>query len=171
MTNLRRRMLPDKQLRNFSEGTQRSYIHYVADFAKYYDKSPELLGLDAVRNYQLYLIEQRQLAPQTVNCFVAAAKFLYNVTVEMPWGDQDFPRLCVPEKLPVVLSPEEVAAFFSHIGTLKHRAALMTCYGAGLRVFEAAALKVQNIDSKRMVIQVEQGKGAKDRYPCSASGW
>ena len=130
----------------------------------YYNKSPELLGLDAIRNYQLYLTEKRQLAPQSVNCFVAAAKFLYTVTLEMPWGDRQFPRLRVPESLPEVLRLEEVTGLFSHIGILKHRAALMTCYSAGLRVSEATALKVSNIDSGRMLIQVEEGKGRKDRY-------
>ena len=164
MSPLRKRMLEDMQLRNYSAGTQRSYIHYVAEFAKYYWSSPDRLGLDDVRNYQLHLIEQRRLAPQTVNCFVAAAKFLYTVTLEMPWSETQFTRLKVPEKLPVVLSAEEVAEFFRHIGILKHRAALLLCYGSGLRSSEAVALKPGDIDSKRMLIRVQQGKGAKDRY-------
>lgn len=164
MTPLRRRMLEDMQLRNFSAGTQRSYIHYVADFARFYHTSPERLGLDDIRNYQLHLVEERRLAPQSVNGFVAAAKFLYTTTLEMPWSDERFVRMKVPEKLPVVLSPEEVAAFFSAIGILKHRAVLMLCYGSGLRISEAVAVKVSGIDSARMLIRVEKGKGAKDRY-------
>ncbi len=164
MTPLRRRMLEDMQLRNFSAGTQRSYIHYVADFARFYGMSPERLGLDDIRNYQLHLVTERRLSPQSVNCFVAAAKFLYTTTLEMPWTDEQFARMKVPEKLPVVLSAEEVAAFFSSIGVLKHRAALMLCYGSGLRVSEVVALKVSGIDSARMLIRVEDGKGAKDRY-------
>jgi hypothetical protein len=104
MSLLRQRMLEDMQLRNFSAGTQRSYIHYVAEYASYYGISPDRLGLDDVRNYQLYLLEQRQLSPQSINCFVAAAKFLYTVTLEMPWSDQQFSRLKVPEAAPVVLS-------------------------------------------------------------------
>ena len=164
MTPLRRRMLEDMQLRNFSAGTQRSYIHYVAEFARFYHTSPERLGLDDIRNYQLHLVEQRRLSPQSVNGFVAAAKFLYTTTLEMPWTDERFVRMKVPEKLPVVLSPEEVAAFFSSIGILKHRAVLMLCYGSGLRISEAVAMKVSGIDSARMLIRVEQGKGAKDRY-------
>ena len=107
MTPLRRRMLEDMQLRNFSAGTQRSYIHYVADFASHFRISPEKLGLDDIRNYQLHLIENRQLSPQTVNCFVAAARFLYTVTLEMPWNMQEFTQLKVLEKLPVVLSAAE----------------------------------------------------------------
>lgn len=164
MTPLRRRMLEDMQLRNFSAGTQRSYIHYVEGYANFYHRSPQDLGLDDIRNYQLHLIEERRLSPQSINCFVAAAKFLYTITLEMPWTDEQFTRLKIPEALPVVLSVEEVAAFFSHIGILKHRAVLMLCYGSGLRILEAVSLKICNIDSSRMLIHVEQGKGAKDRY-------
>ena len=109
-------------------------------------------------------MDERRLSPQSVNCFVAAAKFLYTTTLEMPWSEHHFVRMKVPEKLPVVLSPEEVAVFFSYVGVLKHRAVLMLCYGSGLRISEAVALKVANIDSSRMLIRVEEGKGAKDRY-------
>lgn len=164
MTPLRRRMLEDMQLRNFSAGTQRSYIHYVADFAKFYSKSPDRLGLDDVRNYQLHMIEERRLSPQSVNCFVAAAKFLYTVTLDMPWTHEEFTRMKVAEKLPVVLSPEEVAEFFRYVGVLKHRAILMLCYGSGLRISEAVSLAAGDIDSERMLIHVHGGKGAKDRY-------
>ena len=164
MSPLRQRMLEDMQLRNFSAGTQRSYIHYMADFAGYYWTSPDRLSLDDIRNYQLFLVEQRQLSPESINGFVSAAKFLYTVTLEMPWSDRQFTRLKVSEKLPVVLSAAEVMAFFSHVGILKHRAALMLCYGSGLRVSEAVSLKVADIDSSRMLIHVVQGKGGKDRY-------
>ena len=164
MTPLRRRMLEDMQLRNFSTGTQRSYIHYVEGFANFYQRSPQELGLDDIRNYQLHLVKEGKLSPSSINCFVAAVRFLYTVTLEMPWREEQFPRLKVPETLPVVLSQEEVAAFFSHIGILKHRAVLLLCYGSGLRIHEAVSLKVRNIDSRRMLIHVEQGKGAKDRY-------
>jgi integrase/recombinase XerD len=164
MIPLRQRMVEDMQLRNYATGTQRSYIHYVEDFANHYHLSPSRLGLDEIRNYQLYLIEERKLSPQSVNCFVSAVKFLYTVTLEMPWGDEHFPRLKVPEKLPVVLAASEVMQFFGCIGILKHRAVLMLCYGSGLRISEAVSLKVGDIDSKRMLVAVRQGKGAKDRY-------
>lgn len=164
MSPLRKRMLEDMQLRNFSAATQKSYIHYVSDYANYYGVSPEKLGLDDIRNYQLHLIEQRQLAPQSINTFVSAVKFLYTVTLEMPWSDNQFTRLKVPTKLPVVLSQSEVIEFFRHVGILKHRAILMLCYGSGLRISEAVSLKASHIDSQRMLIRVEQGKGAKDRY-------
>ena len=161
---LRQRMQQDMQLRNFSAGTQRSYIHYVADFATYYQTSPYRLGLDEVRNYQLYLIEQRKLSPQSVNCFVAAAKFLYTVTLEMPWTDDHFTRMKVPEKIPIILSEAEIEEFFRHIGIPQYRAVLMVCYGSGLRISEAVSLKIGDIDSPRMLIRVEDGKGGKDRY-------
>lgn len=164
MTPLRQRMIEDMQLRNFSAQTQRNYIHYVAEFAKHFEASPERLGLDDIRAYQLHLMQRRQLSPSSINCFVAAAKFLYTVTLEMPWSDKQFVRMKVPERLPVVLSAREVAALFRHIGLIKHRVALMLCYGSGLRSSETVALKVSDIDSARMLIRVEQGKGAKDRY-------
>jgi len=164
MNPLRQRMLDDMKLRNFSAGTQRSYIHYVTNFANHYWMSPERLGLDDIRSYQLHLIEQRQLSPQSVNCFVAAVKFLYTVTLEMPWTDQQFVRLKVPEKLPVVLSATEVTEFFSHIALIQYRVALMLCYGSGLRSSEVVSLQISDIDSARMLIRVQQGKGAKDRY-------
>ena len=93
-----------------------------------------------------------------------ALKFLYRTTLEMPWTDAYFPRVRRPSRLPVVLSYEEIRLFFDHVAGMKNRAALMTCYGAGLRVSEAVALKVSDIDSQRRLIRVEQGKGRKDRY-------
>jgi integrase/recombinase XerD len=164
MTPLRKRMIEDMQLRNFAPATQRNYIAHVASFAAFFGKSPEVLDLEAVRQYLLYLLEERKLSPEGVNQQVSALKFLYLTTLEMPWNKVDFPRAKRAHKLPVVLSQEEVIQFFDHVPNLKYRAALMTCYGAGLRVSEAAALKVSDIDSKRMLIRVEQGKGGKDRY-------
>ena len=164
MSPLRRRMIEDMRLRNFSACTERSYVHYVADFALHYNTSPEHLGLDDIRNYQLYLTEKRQLAASSINTFVSAVQFLYTVTLEMPWGNSRFVRMKVPEKLPVVLSQAEVTALFHHAGILKHRAVLMLCYGSGPRISEAVSLKVEHIDSDRMLIHVEKGKGAKDRY-------
>jgi integrase/recombinase XerD len=164
MTPLRQRMLEDMQLRNFAPATQRQYIHYVADFAKYFWLSPEHLDLEDVRQYMLHLTNDRRLSPESINTFVTAAKFLYLHTLEMPWGNEQFPRVRRPYRLPIILSQEEVVHFFDYIPSLKYRAVLMTCYGAGLRISEAAALKISDIDSKRMLIRVEQGKGQKDRY-------
>src|ERR1019366_1719634 len=157
-------MIEDMRLRNFSACTERNYVHYVAEFARHFNTSPELLGVDDIRTYQLYLTEKRQLSASSINTFVSAVQFLYTVTFEMPWGNNRFVRMKVPEKLPVVLSQAEVADLFRHIVILKPRAVLMLCYGSGLRISEAVSLKAGHIDSSRMPIRVEKGKGAKDRY-------
>ena len=164
MTPLRQRFIEDMQLRGLAPTTQRSYIHYAAEFAKFYNTSPEHLDLEAIRQYELYLLHDRKLSPQSINSFLSAVQFLYLVTLEMPWGKECFPRVRVATQLPVVLSPEEVELFFRHVGTLKHRAALMLCYGAGLRISEAVRIRVSDIDSQRMLIRVVEGKGRKDRY-------
>jgi site-specific recombinase XerD len=163
-------MIEDMRIRNFATTTQRSYIHYVAEFAKYFNRSPEELDLEAVRQYQLYLAQDRKLSPQSINTFVSAVQFLYLTTLEMPWEAKDFPRARLEQKLPVVLAPEEVQTFFGHVAGVKYRAVLLTCYGAGLRISEAVAVKHFDIDNKRMLLRVEHGKGGKDRYamlsPC-----
>jgi site-specific recombinase XerD len=165
MTPLRRRMLEDMQLRNFASETQRNYIHHIKGLAQFYQTSPEHLDLEDIREYQLHLLNEKEHSPQAVNQFVSAAKFFYRVTVETVWPENALPRVRVPHKLPVILSPAEVDAFFRHVGTLRYRAALMTAYGAGLRVSEVVRLKITDIDSERMLIRVEQGKGRKDRGP------
>jgi len=164
MTPLRQRMIEDMQLRNLAVPTQKNYIAHVASFAKYFGKSPDELDIEAVRQYQLYLLNERKLSPESVNQYVSSVKFLYLITLEMPWTDEYFPRVRRAYKLPVVLSQEEVLAFFDNIPSLKYRAALMVCYGAGLRISEAVSLKLSDVDSKRGLIRIEQGKGAKDRY-------
>ncbi len=164
MTKLRQRMIEDMQLRQLSPRTQKNYILHAASFARFFNRSPEQLDLEAVREYLLYLLNERKLSAESVNQQVSALKFLYLTTLEMPWSDVDFPRAKRAHKLPVVLSHEEVLLFFDHVPSLKYRAALMVCYGAGLRVSEVVALKVSAIDSQRMLIRVEQGKGGKDRY-------
>lgn len=164
MTPLRQRMIEDMQLRNLTPATQRSYVHYVAEYARYFQLSPEKLDVEAIHQYLLYLLNERKCSPESVNTCVSALKFLYLTTLEMPWTDEYFPRAKRPYKLPIVLSHEEMLLFFDHVPGLKNRAALMTCYGAGLRVSEAVALKVSDIDGQRQLIRVEQGKGQKDRY-------
>ena len=109
-------------------------------------------------------VNERKLSPETINQYISSVKFLYQTTLEMPWTNEYFPRVRRPHKLPVVLSQEEVLTFFDHIPSLKYRAALMTSYGAGLRVSEAVALRIADIDSQRRLIRIEQGKGQKDRY-------
>jgi site-specific recombinase XerD len=165
MTPLRERFIEDMQLRGLAATTQRSYVHYVADYAKFYNTSPSKLDLEAIRQYELYLLHEKKLSPESINSFVSAVQFFYLVTLEMPWGKECFPRVRRPEKLPVVLSPEEIAVFFENVPGLKNRCGLMCCYGAGLRISEAVALHREgDIDSQRMLIRVQQGKGQKDRY-------
>ena len=164
MTPLRQRFIEDMQLRNLASATQRNYVASVAGFAKYFNRSPEVLDIEAVRQYQLYLLNERKLSAESVNQYISSVKFLYLNTLEMPWTSEYFPRVKRPSTLPVVLSAEEVMHFFDNIPSLKYRAALMTCYGAGLRVSEAVALKISDIDSQRMLLRVEKGKGGKDRY-------
>ncbi|MCX6621223.1 MAG: site-specific integrase [Acidobacteria bacterium] len=108
MTPLRQRMIEDMQLRNLTPETQRNYVHHVAAYAKYFGKSPEILDIESVRQYQLYLLNERKLSPETINQYISSVKFLYLVTLEMPWTDEYFPHIRRAYKLPVVLSQEEV---------------------------------------------------------------
>ena len=133
MTALRRRMIEDMLVRSFSPNTQKSYVHYVAELARQCNTSPEYLGFEHVRSYQVYLAEQRQLSPASINTFVSAVQFLYTVTLEVPWGTNRFVRMKVPETLPMVLSRGEIELLFRHGGFLTHRAVLMLCYGSGRR--------------------------------------
>src|SRR6266478_57007 len=154
MTPLRQRFIEDMQLRGLAPTTQRSYLHYVAEFARYYNTGPEKLDLEAIRQYEIHLLNERKMSPQSVNTFLSSVQFLYLVTLEMPWGKHCFPRVRIASTLPVVLDPEEVAQFFDYVPSLKYRAALMLCYGAGLRISEAVAVRVTDIDSKRMLIRI-----------------
>jgi integrase/recombinase XerD len=165
MTPLRQRMTEDMQVRNLALNTQTSYVQQVSLFARYFNKSPEQLGPDDIRTYQVYLTNEKKLAPGSVLIAVAALRFLYKTSLKRDWPFEDvIPAPKKPQTLPVVLSPEEVLQFLGCVGSTKHRAILSTCYAAGLRISEAVCLAPTDIDSKRMVIRVDQGKGQKDRY-------
>ena len=165
MTALRQRMFEDMQVRNLALNTQMSYVQQVSLFARHFNKSPELLGPEGIRSYQVYLTNEKKLATGSILIAVSALRFLYNVSLKKDWGFADvIPAPKKPQKLPVVLSPEEVLHFLGCVGSSKHRAILTTCYAAGLRISEAVHLKPTDIDRQRMVIRVEQGKGQKDRY-------
>lgn len=165
MTPLRQRMTEDMQVRNLALNTQASYLQQVSLFARHFNKSPEALGPEEIRNYQVYLTNERKLAPGSILIATAALRFLYKVSLKKHWTFEDvIPAPKKPQKLPVVLSPEEVLHFLSCVSGTMHRAILTTCYAAGLRISEVVRLKPTNIDSQRMVIRVEQGKGQKDRY-------
>jgi integrase/recombinase XerD len=164
MTPLRQRMIQDMQLRTFAPGTVSVYVNCIARFARHFGKSPELLGPEDVRAYLLHLIEQRRPSWSYYNQNLHALRFLFNVTLGRDWVLEHIACPKQPKRLPVVLSPNELTRSFAAIAGLKYRAVLMTAYAAGLRVSEVAALRVEDIDSHRMVIRVQQGKGRKDRY-------
>jgi len=165
MTPLRQRMTEDMQVRNLSPHTQTCYVQQVSLFARHFGRSPEVLGPEDIRTYQVYLTSEKKLAPGSILIAVAALRFLYRVTLHKDWSFEDvIPAPKKPQKLPIVLSPEEVQHFLACVSNRKHRTILTTCYAAGLRVSETVRLKPTEIDSQRMVIRVEQGKGQKDRY-------
>ena len=164
-TSLRQRMIEDMQIRNLAVNTQESYTQQVSLFARHFNKSPELLGPEQIRTYQLYLTNEKKLSTGSIIIATSALRFVYRVTLKKDWSFADIiPAPKMPQTLPVVLSPEEVLQFLDSVRKRKHRAILTTCYAAGLRISEAIALTPPAIDSKRMVIRVEQGKGKKDRY-------
>lgn len=165
MTPLRQRMLEDMQVRNLARNTQDSYLQQIARFAHHFGQSPEGLGLEEIRTYQVYLTTERKLAPGSIMIAVAALRFLYKVTLRRAWPVTELiPAPKKPQTLPIVLSRSEVQQFLESVPTRKHRTILSVCYAAGLRISEAIRLQPAHIDSARMVLRVEQGKGQKDRY-------
>lgn len=164
MDTILERMKEDMRIRNLAAAMQRSYSKYTNDYIAHFGRPPEFLDSAHVREFQLHLIEERKLSWGAFNVAVCALRFLYRVTLARDWRVVSIPYPRRPRKLPVVLSLEEVDQFFSAIQNLRYRAVLMTAYAAGLRISEVSRLKVADIDSSRMVIRVEQGKGRKDRY-------
>ena len=165
MTSLRQRMLEDMQVRRLSPFTQRAYVETVARFARYFDRSPDRLGPEQIRAYQVYLATERGLATSSLLVAVSALRFLYRVTLRKRWSFDDvIPAPKKPQSLPVVLSPQEVVQFLDAVKPAKHHTILTACYAAGLRISEAIALTVSAIDSERMVLRIAKGKGQKDRY-------
>ena len=180
MSPLRRRMIEDMTIRNLSPATQRSYLYAVAKFSRYFGRSPDRLGVEDVRAFQVHLAS-KGVAWASLNQIGCALRFFYGVTLGQATIPERIPYAREPRKLPTVLSADEVVRFLEAVSSLKSRVALTTAYAAGLRVSEVAALKVGDIDSDRMVMRIEHGKGGKERYVmlsrrCSAScaaigGW
>lgn len=163
MTPLRRRMIEDMQIRRFAPATQYSYIRCVTQFAEFYGRSPEQLGLEEVRKFLVHLVNEAQVSYGALRGFVSALRFLYKVTLHKPWDVADIPYPQREKRLPRIPSRDDLVEFLTTIPNIKHRAVLMTCYGAGLRVSEAVRLQVRDLDSRRMVIHVQLGKRRKDR--------
>jgi integrase/recombinase XerD len=160
--DLRQRMIEDMEMRRFSGETQRNYLRDVGRFAKFLGRSPGMATADDVRQFQ---IEQRNagMPAPTMNSIVSALRFFFTLTLDRPELARKLVRAKHPRNLPMVLSPDEVARLLEATTSLKHRAALSVAYGAGLRVAEVAALKVSDIDSERMLLRIERGKGGRDR--------
>jgi integrase/recombinase XerD len=160
---LRQRMLEDMSVRRFTPDTQREYIRAVKRLAAFLGRSPDSASPEDLRSFQLPLSET-DVRPPTINATVTALRFFFRVTLDRPETTRHLVFVYAPRKVPRVLSPEEVLRLLEAAPGPKHKAALSVAYGAGLRAMEVVALKVSDIDSKRMMLRVEQGKGRKDRF-------
>ena len=159
---LRRRMIEDMAIRKLGRKTQHDYVQRVKDFARFLGRSPDSASKEDVRRYQLHLASSGAHTP-TINSTVSALRFFFDVTLDRADLAKRMTFIYEPRKVPVVLSPEEVRRMLEAAPGLKYKAALSVAYGAGLRISEVVSLKVSDIDSERMLLRVEQGKGRKDR--------
>jgi integrase/recombinase XerD len=163
VTQLRKMMLDELQRRNYAQSTVEAFIAALREFAAYFRRPPDQLGPEHIRQFQLYLIRDRKLATNTVKQRMAAVQFFFARTLKRPYLREDFRYPKGPRRLPVILSQEEVTRLIDSASNLSHRAILMTLYSTGIRRSELVHLKIGDIDSKRMLIHVLQGKGSKDR--------
>ncbi len=163
MTHLRQLMLDELERRNYSPNTVRSYLHAVEEFARHFGRSPEYLGPDHVREYQVHLFRDRKLSARTIAGQTAALRFLFVKTLRRPYLPDALPFPKHSRRLPTVLSQEEVARLIDASGNLMHRAMVMTLYATGVRRAELCRLEVADIDSERMVLHIHEGKGGRDR--------
>jgi integrase/recombinase XerD len=163
VTHLRKMMLEELQRRNYAQSTVEAYVSALRDFAGYFKRPPDQLGPDHIRQFQLYLLRDRKLATNTVKQRMAAIQFFFARTLKRPYLRGDFPYPKSPQRLPAILSQEEVTRLIDSASNLSHRAMLMILYSTGVRRSELVHIKVSDIDSERMVIHIRQGKGSKDR--------
>jgi len=164
MTQPRKRMLQELELRNYSVNTQRVYIREVANFARYHNKSPELLGLEEIKTYLLYLLKEKNRAVSSMNQTRAALRFLYRFVLNQDRVETHLPTPRKTRRLPVVLGEEETIRLLKEAKNKRDYALMSVMYGAGLRVSETVKLRVKDIDSKEMAIRVREGKGRKERF-------
>ena len=164
MTPLRQKMIEDMQLYRLASSTQDSYLRSVTGLAKYYKKSPDKIEEDELKKYILYLVNERGLRWSSINIITSGLRFFFVNTIDRKDLALSIPIKKAPYRLAEVFSPEELLKFFSSVANIKHRVMMMTAYAGGLRISELISLKVSDIDSKRMMIRVQEGKGSKDRY-------
>jgi len=160
---LRQRMIEDMTLRKLKPKTQATYLRAVTKFTRFFARSPDLASPEDLRAFQLQLVEAG-VSSTTINATITGLKFFFDVTLERPSALKRMSRVRKPQKLPQVLSVEEVERLLAGASNPKHRAALAVAYGAGLRASEVVHLKIADIDSERMIVRVVQGKGRRDRY-------
>ena len=163
ISTLRQRMIEDMTARHFAEKAQTDYIRYVKSFAAFLGRPPDIAGAEDLRLFQQHMTKTH-VSPGVINATVVALRFFFKVTLERDDLVRRLTLVSEPRRVPIVLSPEEVARLLTAAPGVKYRAALGVAYGAGLRVSEVVALKVSDIDNKRMLLRVEQGKGQKDRF-------
>ena len=161
---LRQRMIDDMIVRNFAPNTMNLYLKQVSYFAQYFGRSPQQLGAEEIRNYQIYLAKERKLSNSSRTVAASALRFLYIVTLKQDRAIEMIPTPKAEHHLPVILSPEEVLRLLEAAPSFTHRVIFSTMYGTGVRVNEALHLRASHIDSQRLMIRIEQGKGHKDRY-------
>jgi site-specific recombinase XerD len=164
MTPLRQRMIEDMELKQMPKNTQRAYIRNVAALAQFFGKSPDQLNREQIRKYLVYLVREKKCAGSTYRQILSSIRFFYGKTLGKDWVVPGIQQTRVEKKLPVVMSMDEVDRFFEALKSLKYRAILMAAYAGGLRVSEVVKLRVGDIDSDRMMVRIDQGKGGKDRY-------
>jgi site-specific recombinase XerD len=164
MTPLRQRMINDMTVRGLTENTQKSYLSAVIGLANHYRRSPDQIAAREVQDYLIFLHEQRQLSWKSCNCKRHGLRFFYRITLGLPDPHFYVPGAKQPSTLPEILNHSELVRLFTVCTNPKHRALLMTAYGAGLRASEIGQLQLSDIDSGRMSVRVDQGKGQKDRY-------
>ncbi len=163
MTHLRQLTLDEIARRNYSEGTTRAYLRTIEDLARYFHRPPDQLGPDQIREYTAHLFRDRKLSDNTVNQMVGALRFFFIKTLKRPWHGDEMPYPKKKIHLPVIWSPEEVSQLIESALTPFHHTILMTLYATGVRRAELTALKIADVDSARMVLHIQQGKGGKDR--------
>jgi site-specific recombinase XerD len=157
------KLVEEVELRGFSNNTKIAYVHAMKEFIKFHQKSPDKLGVNEIKKYQHFLVKTKKLKPRSINQQTAAIKFFYKSVLKRYWHEHAIPRMKTPKKIPVTLTSEEIKKILSITINIKHKAMLMALYSSGIRISELLNLKSSDIDSKRMIINIKNGKGGKDR--------